>query len=274
MRNYEQLWQETLRKYGDDPQKLLEVAKTALEEYPNDKTFLYRAAVDEERLADTAEQSQEKRAYLHSAMCRMKKLVKEYPEDDDIKVSLVHIYSKLDMDEEAVILAYQCKNRELALRFCLKGEALRRHKQKIIDRKLLSLLSELTEGDMAMLDAAEGIIRAAIPDGNFQHYYESLAHIYMKRFDFYRAQGDMDAAYTTLRQVLQMAKEADAVPQRMFTAPLFDLLTNINPDDLPDRAWRWLLAYIESEIPQWKDDAALAEIVNDAYAYLKEKKIL
>lgn len=273
---FEKLWHDTIDRTHADPRQTREVSRAALEVYPEDKIFLLRASVDEEQLSSMTEDARKKQAHLHSALQHSRRLLRVDPENGDAKIRMVRIFAQLGMDDEAISMAYRCKgkDREFALKYCLKGEALRRHRQKIIDRKLSILLSELSEGDMAMLDAAEGIIRAAIPDGNYQHYYEFLADIYMKRFGLFRAEGDMEAACAVARQVMALAEEADAVQQRAFTAPLFDLLENFNPGDLPDRVWRWLLSYVESEIPQWREEEALAEVIRDAYAYLTEKKML
>lgn len=273
--DFEKLWYETNERTHCDPRQMREVSRAALEVYPEDEIFLLRAAVDEEQLAFLTEDERERERHLHSALQHFRRLLRADPEDGNAKVSMTRIYAYLGMDDEAAAMAYQCEgeDREIALKYCLKGDDLRRHRQKLADRKLASLLYELMDGDLGMLDAAEGIIRAAIPDGNYQHYYEFLAHIFMKRFDYYRAGGDMEAACAAARQVLELAKEADAVRSRAFTAPLFELLENINPDDRPDRAWRWLLSYVENEIPQWREEAALAQVVNDAYAYFEKMKL-
>ena len=49
----EQLWMDTLGSTGDDPERLLEVALEALKEFPWDWQFLYRAALDQMRIADS-----------------------------------------------------------------------------------------------------------------------------------------------------------------------------------------------------------------------------
>lgn len=270
--DFEKLWYETNDRTHCDPRQMREVSRAALEVYPEDEIFLLRAAVDEEQLAGMTEDEGERENHLHSALLHYRRLLRVDPEDGQAKISMVRIYAQLGRNDEATAMAYQCEgdDREMALMYCLKGEDLRRHRQKVADRKLASLLYELMDGDLGMLDAAEGIIRAAIPDGNYQHYYEFLAHIFTKRFACHRAAGSMEAACAALRQVLELAKEADAVQSRAFTAPLFDLLKNINPDNRPDRAERWLLAYVEHEIPNWREEAALAQIVNEAYAYQKE----
>lgn len=275
--DFEKLWHDTLDRTHCDPRQMREVSRAALEVYPEDKIFLLRAAVDEEQLASMEEDEQKRENHLRCALLHCRKLLQVDPEDSGTRLSMVRLLSQLGMDEEATAMAYQCEeaDREYALKYCLKGEALRQHRQKIVDRKLTSLLVELEDGDMAMLDAAEGIIRAAIPDGNYQYYYEHLAGgIYLKRFIHYRAAGETEAACAAARRVLELAKEADAVQGRAFTAPLFDLLENINPDGPPDRVWRWLLAYVEHEIPQWREEPGLAEVINEAYAYLEKMKAL
>lgn len=271
--DFEKLWQDTVDRSHADPCQMREVSLAALELYPEDKLFLLRAAVDEEELASMTEEKRVREGHLHNALGYSRRLLRLDPDNTDAKIRMVRIYSQLGMDDQAVALAYQCTgaHREHALKYCLKGEELRRHIQKIVDRKLTSLLSELTDGDLAMLDAAEAILRAAIPDGNYQHYYEFLAGIYVKRFARYREEGEEQAACAALRQVLELARKADAERNRAFTAPLFDLLENRNPPGIPDRAWRWLLSYVEDQIPQWREELPLAEIVTEAYAYLTEQ---
>ena len=51
-RYWEQRWMETLQHHGDDEYALLQVALEALKEFPWDWQFLYRAAVDELRIAE------------------------------------------------------------------------------------------------------------------------------------------------------------------------------------------------------------------------------
>lgn len=272
---FEKLWHDTLDRTHADPRKTREVSRAALAVYPRDKAFLLRASTDEEQLAELAEDEAQRTAHLHSALQHCRRLVLADPENPDGLLHLVRLLSRLGLDEEAFSTACQLRGRDRdhALKYCLEGDALESHRQRIVDRKFRTLLSELLEGDMAMLDAAEGMILAAIPDRNYQHYAEFLAGIYMKRFAHFRAAGDTAAACAAARQVLELAKKADGIRDRGFTAPFLDRLENINPDPRPDRAWRWLLSYVEQEIPQWREDADLAEIVSSAYGYLEEMQV-
>lgn len=65
---FETLWGQTLRQYGDNPEKLLPVAKAALKEFPHDKIFLFRAAVNLERLAEVAEDPVESSSLIGQAL--------------------------------------------------------------------------------------------------------------------------------------------------------------------------------------------------------------
>lgn len=65
---FENLWKETLRTYGDNPEKLLPVSLAALKEFPYDKIFLFRTAISMERLAETAEDPQESSDYIGQAL--------------------------------------------------------------------------------------------------------------------------------------------------------------------------------------------------------------
>lgn len=51
-KQWEQRWMDTLRTHGDNEHALLPVALEALKEFPWDYQFLYRAAVEELRIAE------------------------------------------------------------------------------------------------------------------------------------------------------------------------------------------------------------------------------
>lgn len=66
-REWEERWKQTLRSYGDAPKPLLAISLAALRELPGDWQFLYRAAVDELRLAEGEEDAQRKAELLGAA---------------------------------------------------------------------------------------------------------------------------------------------------------------------------------------------------------------
>ena len=154
----ESIWQENVQKNGDDPYKSLEISIKALEEYPCDKSFLFRASIAEEWLADAETDNNSKHKHLHKVMDYAQRLLKENPNEETAKELIVRIYSKLGCEDMAIEQAYKCQNVDLALKFCLKGDTLRRHKQQIISKKLLNLLYEMSQADFYMLDISEKIV--------------------------------------------------------------------------------------------------------------------
>jgi len=270
---FELIWQETFKKHGDDPQKTLPISVNALDEYPFDKQFLFRAAIDEERLADLETDDKSKSARLHRAMGYAQRLLKEDPQRETAKQVMVRIYSKLGLEDMAIEQANKCENVDLALKFCLKGDSLRRHRQIIIDKKLHELLYEMSIQDLNMLDVCEKIVNIVIPDGNYQYYYHILAGVYLKRANIYIQTGDEKAAIDSLWKLFEIAKTTADISrnQKHFTAPLFNFLEDSTP------RFCELTGYVELFLLSMKREFACLEnnedfikILNDANTYVAQ----
>ena len=67
-REFETRWGQTLKTYGDDPEKLLPISLAALKEFPHDKIFLFRTAINLEWLAETVEDPQQSSSYIGRAL--------------------------------------------------------------------------------------------------------------------------------------------------------------------------------------------------------------
>lgn len=158
----EQRWKDTLRLYGDHPEKLLEISTAILKEYPDHPTFLYRAAVDEERISRTAPERAKQRL-LEQAQYHAERLLALQPNHEDGKELLVSIYTALQLQEKAIALALRCENQDRALTACLTADALRAHRQKLIDRKAQSLLSEMMVPEKDLLNQAEQLLTILYP---------------------------------------------------------------------------------------------------------------
>lgn len=65
---FEDLYQKTMKETRMDPKALLEVSLAALKEFHYDRTFLFRAAVDQMLLAVEAEDDDESRDYIGQAL--------------------------------------------------------------------------------------------------------------------------------------------------------------------------------------------------------------
>ena len=268
----EKIWQETFRKYGDDPHKSIEVSLLALEEYPFDKTFLFRAAVDEERLADIETDSKIKSQRLNRAMNYAQILKGMDCDSETVKQMIVGLYSKLGDESMAIELAYECKNVDMALKFCLKGDSMRRHRQQIICKKLNELIYEIPKNDLNTLDISETIINTVIPDGNYQYFFNLLDGIYISRAQIYIKNGDCDAAISTLKKLFEIAKSTDekARSSSRLTAPLFDLLEGHYPSVEHFGYMRLFLLTIEHDFQSIRDNKEMLELVDKANAYIQD----
>ncbi len=274
----ESIWQENLQKNGDDPHKSLEISIKALEEYPCDQSFLFRAAIAEEWLADSETDDISKDKHLHKAMNYAQRLLKENPNEETAKELIVKIYSKLGLEDIAIEQAYKCQNVDLALKFCLKGDTLRRHRQQIISKKLLDFLYEMSEyetlqADFNLLDVSEKIVNIVIPDGNYQYFYHILAGVYLKRASLYLQMGDKKTAIDSLKKLFEITKSTADISrnQKHFTAPLFDLLEDNTPRfcELTGYVELFLIS-MEREFTSLKDNQDFIKILDDANAYVAQ----
>lgn len=274
----ESIWQENLHKNGDDPHKSLEICIKALEEYPYDESFLFRAAIAEEWLADAETDDISKYKHLRKAMDYAQRLLRENPNAETAKELIVRIYSKQGFEDMAIEQAYKCQNVDLALKFCLKGDSLRRHKQQIISKKLLDLLYEMSEyetlqADFNLLDVSEKIVNIVIPDGNYQYFYPILEGIYLKRAGLYLQKDDEKTAIETLKKLFEITKSTADISrnQKHFTAPLFDLLEDHTPRfcELTGYVELFLIS-MEREFASLENNEEFAKIIDDANAYVAQ----
>ena len=87
---FEELWKEQLRRNVNDHRALLEIARRALLEFPYDRTYLFRAAMDAKSLGDDAEGEEQERYYgMAAAYARM-----ELDNDPDKRLA-ANVYAEL-----------------------------------------------------------------------------------------------------------------------------------------------------------------------------------
>ena len=272
-RELESIWQENIQKNGFDPNKSLQICIKALEEYPCDKSFLFRAAIAEEWLADAETDDISKHKHLSKSMDYAQRLLKENPNEETAKELIVRIYSKLGCEDMAIEQAYKCQNVDLALKFCLKGDSLRRHKQQIISKKLLDLLYEMSQLDFDLLDVSEKIVNIVIPDGNYQYFYHILEGVYLKRAGMYLQKGDEKTAIDALKKLFEITKSTADISRnkKNFTAPLFDLLEDHTPRfcELTGYVELFLIS-MEREFASLENNEEFAKIIDDANAYVAQ----
>lgn len=97
---YENRWKATLRAYGEDPEKLLEVSLAALKEFPHDRIFLFRAAIDQERLAEITEDHELHIHYIGQALVNARLQYEMAPDNPTALQYYKRLREKVIPDEE------------------------------------------------------------------------------------------------------------------------------------------------------------------------------
>lgn len=251
--------------------KLIEIEERALSEYPDDYTFLYRRAIDKYRAACEETDERKKTDVLRSAEGNAVWALSKHPDDDGLISVLVKILSANGEHDRALEYAYKSKHKDSLLKIVLKGEELRRHRQRMIEKKLHALLSELSCDDLDLLRVEEDIIRAIIPDGNYVWLYDYLAMAKIKRAKIYASEGKFTCALDTIGKAFYLAREKDERRERKFTAPLFDTL-DPEREDVPS-----LTSQIRSVCEKEKTFAYFADneeyksLLSEAEEYCRER---
>lgn len=103
---FETLWRNTMKTYGDHPVYLLPVAVDALKEFSYDYIFLLRAAVCCERLAEYVDDPRESSQYIGRAMAYAHHHDEMHP---DGKPYYPHLYNKVVLNDKG---EYVLKSRQ------------------------------------------------------------------------------------------------------------------------------------------------------------------
>ena len=234
-KEFNHAWQIACCKYEGGEEciyTLIDIDEKALKEYPDDYTFLYRCVVDKYRAA-LDEEDQEKRSdILLSCVSNAHWALSKHPGDDSIIATLARAYAEWGDRDLALEYAYKSKNPQALLKYVLTGEELCRHRQQLVSKKLMALLSELQDGGLDFLQAEEDIIRTLIPDGNYVWYYDYLSMVYVNRARIYAKAGDTEAVLCALECAFDLAREKDARKESKFSCALFDKL-DAEREDVP-----------------------------------------
>ncbi len=243
---YEELensYDETFKDGNID--KRISLAEAAIKEYPGDMKWLNRyawtiwvRAFSENLVDDEFEKAREKAIKLFD-------VVIENTDDTEIKVNAItgivqclcgkgqkteaKRYVELFPDTKVS----QSQKDEL-LGMCMEGEEQAKHKQRCFNDFLQGLVCMLLWNGIAenrdTCSAAEGIIKAAIPDGNYCNYHYEMAHIKFRKAEIEAKSGNLDSALELLKKSVYHAREMDLMDwvspgEYAFTAPLLNKLT-------------------------------------------------
>ncbi len=212
-------------KWEASLEELVALDNEILSQFPNDHTSLWRRVCDEFELACRKSDVEEKERWLSLAEEHCAELFDKDPDWENPKYKMVEIMMESGRTDEAIVWANKCKSPDDAMKTVLRGDELRRHRQKLVCEKLQSLLLEMRCDDLDFLQASEDIIRALIPDGNYQWFYDHLMMIEYTRAKYYAACGDCAEAMKYLYRALDVAKEKFIKGKGKFTTPIFDELS-------------------------------------------------
>jgi len=133
----------------------------------------------------------------------------------------------------------QCKadpvEKEKLIGNCLEGEEQVRHMQQVLENTLTELMQQLLWSNVRpkeyAVPAAEAVLEAMIPDGNYFSFHHDMCHIQLRKAELAAVDGRSADAEECLKQAAYHARmydDIDTVNPReyRYTAPLFDKLTH------------------------------------------------
>ncbi len=205
MKELEDAWNKT-HETGDTA-KRYEIAKAAVAEYPGNFDYLMWLALAEEAYAvHNCERFSEEQQEHFKAAVKFYEIIFEDCEDTVTKNcaiwGLVRNLPNIGRRADAVFYAKQHPDDEdELLMWCLSGDELTVHRQKMIERKMVNLVGDLEWGkhDLSAIRAAEAIIKTVIDDGNYLFYNEALMHNYIWQALCLTRDGRFEEAIQTLK---------------------------------------------------------------------------
>ena len=217
-------WHEMIRKYAEGSFEIIEYEREALREYPNDAVFSFRLACDLRIHAQMSQDEKEKIQYLEMSKKQYLVNLSIHPDFESNREGLVEVYMDLGMKEEALKCALESKRKDFLLKLVYKGEELVAHRQMLIDKNLKGMIGELLPyKNVEAWRIAKNIIKAAIPDGNYQRYGRFLYMLDFRIANYCEKCKDYDGAVEAFRDSLERCKKEDG-NEKGFTTPLFDRL--------------------------------------------------
>ncbi len=208
----------------------LAVNEEALEEFPNDKSWLLRAAHDNYFIGmDLPESDPRRERHLRRATFYYRK-VRDIDPEENFDFYLSQIDFALGRKEQALAVAYKLNfwdsNRNYLLEQFLEGDKLKRHKQDVLLQKMQNAFMELinynTEESIAL---AEKIY--ALYCGNHTAHFSWTAAEKMARLCLEK--NDIDGYRENMTRTYRMVTEADRTTAVPYSSTLMDALELYDP---------------------------------------------
>lgn len=221
---YEREFQKAV-KLGD--KIILTVCEKALDEFPDDQTFLYRRACSQLFLAEA---QHGRKYYFDRAIADFERLCEKYPDFDSAKEMLARAYFERGDRELAIEMAVNLNNRSQIARF-IGGEEEERYKQSEVRKKVIDLCVSLIKYDSKeSLDAARVIADKLFMDDRILNA-NVICGLYIAEAKMSLKNGDTDGFCANLEKAYKLAYESSKNTDKLsYGVPIFD---KIYPEPLP-----------------------------------------
>lgn len=219
----EKAWEEACR-FGEEISLLFAV--DALEEFPEDETFLYRRACGEYFVGLNYNRQNGSNFYFEKAECHFNELLEKNPDNISYKTMLAEVLFAQGKKEEAKSLAYACNNDDLIEKFS-EPETRLHLKQKKIKQNTLDLYYKLLDyNTRESITAAYGLLDI-IMDEDKQLYGNYRSELCVKDALLYFDEENYQRYAEKLTEAYEIAKAYDNLPffeSYAYHNPLFNSL--------------------------------------------------
>lgn len=219
----EKAWEEACR-FGEEISLLFAV--DALEEFPEDETFLYRRACGEYFVGFNYNRQNGSNFYFEKAEGHFNELCEKNPDNISYKTMLAEVLFAQGKKEEAKSLAYACNNDDLIEKFS-EPEARLHLKQKKIKQNTLDLYYRLLDYNTRESITAAYSLLDIIMDGDKQLYGNYRSKLCVKDALLYFDEENYQLYAEKLTEAYEIAKAYDDLPffeSYAYHNPLFNSL--------------------------------------------------
>lgn len=209
---YEKEFNEYWKK--ENKEQNYQAALRAVTEYPGDMNYLEWLASDEMYLSFSYDE-EEYREWLERSV-KHYGMVLEHTKDVKLRHRALHgivlalCYSgKKAEGREYAVMEEDEKERDELLNYCLEGEELKRHSQKVLDRKFKQFLMQIPVGQKCVeaYEMVEKMIYMMFPEGDFLEYHNLLQYNHIHKSFCLCAKKEWDAALEELGRARYHAEQ-------------------------------------------------------------------
>lgn len=221
--------------------------KAIVQEYPDDMKTLHDFAYT---VSNRALHSEDMETEMRRAI-RLFETVIETTNDELLKNSAIagitHSLACIRCDDEARQYAEMLPespaiDRSCVLEYCLRGEDLRKHRQKRLAccvHGMISLMEKCAQNRILAIQHTKDILNIIFPDGEYLEYHCDLAELTYKEAVRYVQNGMYDEAIAALGEYKEHSIRADNAEihaeELRYTSPYLDLL--VLPSHIPEECY-------------------------------------